>query len=457
VIETAQAHDICGRRIAMPPDMCHKTASIVVSVCKSRFFHPNFPADPGRKQRETAPERTGNGAPLKNMERCLDLIVDTEALAKFCSDCASAPYVTIDTEFLRERTYYAQLCLVQIARPGAGEDNAVLVDTLVAGLSLDPLYELFRNRNVVKVFHAARQDLEIFEVNAGILPEPFFDTQVAAMVCGYGDQVGYETLVRKLAGASIDKSSRFTDWSHRPLSDAQKAYAIADVTHLRVIYERLAERLKKTGRSGWVEEELRILLDPQTYRTDPAEAWTRIKTRSTSRPFLAAMKELARYREIAAQSRNIPRNRIFKDDALLELAANRPATIEELGKSRLLLREGRKGEIAEGILAAITAAQDLPRSEIPVPKEVIERRPGAEGLSELLRVLLKARADSENVAQRLVASSADLDRLAAEDAPEIPAMHGWRFEIFGRDALRLKRGEIALCARGGEVGVVSLD
>ncbi len=385
------------------------------------------------------------------------LIEDTDSLAAFCRSCADAPYVTVDTEFLRERTYYAQLCLVQLARPGRGTDGAVLVDTLAEGISLEPLYDLFRNRNVVKVFHAARQDLEIFQVSAGVIPQPFFDTQVAAMVCGYGDQVGYETLVRQIAGAKIDKSSRFTDWSRRPLTDAQKTYALADVTHLRRIYEVLSERLGKSGRSAWVEEEVSVLLDPETYRFDPADAWIRVKTRSNSAKFLAAMKELARFRETMAQVRNVPRNRIFKDDALLELAAARPATDEDLGKSRLLLRDARKGDIAEGILAAIAAAGDLQPSEIPEPRDTSGRKPGSEALCDLLRVLLKARADAEGVAQRLVASAADLDRIASEDSPDVPALHGWRLEVFGRDALRLKRGEIALSAQGTEVKVVPLE
>ncbi|WP_424931946.1 ribonuclease D [Amaricoccus macauensis] len=386
----------------------------------------------------------------------MNLIEDTASLAEFCQTCADVPYVTVDTEFLRERTYYAQLCLVQLARPGKGNDGAVLIDTLADGLSLEPLYELFRNRNVVKVFHAARQDLEIFQVNAGVIPQPFFDTQVAAMVCGYGDQVGYETLVRQIAAAKIDKSSRFTDWSRRPLTDAQKTYALADVTHLRRIYEVLAAGLKKSGRAAWVEEELAVLLDPETYRTEPADAWMRVKTRSNSPKFLAAMKELARFRETMAQVRNVPRNRIFKDDALLELAAARPATLEDLGKSRLLLRDARKGDIAEGILAAISAAKDLTPSEIPEPREGNGRKSGSEALGDLLRVLLKARSDSEGVAQRLVASAADLDLIANEDLPDVPALHGWRNEVFGRDAMRLKRGEIALSANGSEVRVVPL-
>jgi ribonuclease D len=381
-------------------------------------------------------------------------IVDTDALARFCAEAAGFPYVTVDTEFLRERTYYAQLCLVQLARPGKGEEGAVLVDTLSDRLTLEPLYELFRNRNVVKVFHAARQDLEIFATDAGTIPEPFFDTQVAAMVCGYGDQAGYETLVRQIARAQVDKSSRFTDWSRRPLSQAQMAYALADVTHLRTIYEVLSQRLEETGRGPWVQEELAVLTDPATYRADPAEAWTRIKIRSNAPRFLAALRELARFRETTAQKKNVPRARILKDDALLELAANRPKSFEDLSKSRLLLREARRGEIAEGLLAAIAAAEAVPAAEAPRVADAPARRPGAEALADLLRVLLKARAESAGVAQRLIASSAELDAVAAgEDAP---ALHGWRHEVFGRDALRLTRGEIALAADGGSVKVVPL-
>jgi ribonuclease D len=387
----------------------------------------------------------------------LTLVADTDTLARFVADCLDAPYVAVDTEFMRERTYYAQLCLVQLARPGKGPETAILVDALAEGLSLEPIYELFRASGPVKVFHAARQDLEIFATTAGVIPRPFFDTQVAAMVCGYGDQVGYETLVRQIARASIDKSSRFTDWARRPLSQAQMDYALADVTHLRRIFETLSRRLAETGRAAWVEEELSVLLDPETYRADPETAWTRLKTRSTAPKFLAALQALARFREECARSRNVPRARILKDDALLELAANRPRTPEDLAKSRLLLREARRGEVAEGILAAVAAAEALPPAETPQAAEPPARKPGSEALTDLLRVLLKAQAEAEGVAQRLIASSADLEAIAAEEAPDVPALRGWRHEIFGQDALRLKRGEIALSARGSRVQVVELD
>jgi ribonuclease D len=386
------------------------------------------------------------------------LLTTTDELAAFCVEAAAAPYVTADTEFLRERTYYPELCLVQLARPGKGDDTAVLVDALAPGLALDPLYELFARKETVKVFHAARQDLEIFYTQAGVLPAPFFDTQVAAMVCGYGDQVGYETLVRQIARASVDKSSRFTDWSRRPLSPAQLAYALADVTHLRPVYERLAAQLERSGRAAWVEEELAILTNPETYRGDPATAWQRLKFRSSSPRFLAALRELARFRETMAQSRNVPRNRILKDDALLELASARPTTPDELGRARLLLRDARRGEIADGILAAIRAAEAVDLRDLPqIPDTNGRRQPGAEALGDLLRVLLKARAEETGVAQKLIANAADLDAIAAEEAPEVPALSGWRHEVFGRDALRLKRGEIALSAAGSAVRVVPIE
>lgn len=384
-------------------------------------------------------------------------ITTTEALAEYCAKAASHPYVTVDTEFLRERTYYSKLCLVQLAVPGENDaEDAVLVDPLAEGLSLEPLYTLFRDQNVVKVFHAARQDLEIFYVDAGLIPAPLFDTQVAAMVCGYGDQVGYETLVRKIGRAQLDKSSRFTDWSHRPLSDAQKKYAIGDVTHLRTIYEVLSAELEETGRGAWVEEELGVLTDPATYRTEPSEAWLRVKTRTNSGRFLAIVKELARFREAYAQSRNIPRSRVYKDDALLELASTKPADMKDLSRSRLLLREARRGEIAEGILAAVKAGLEMAPEDIPkLPANGREKLQVNPALADLLRVLLKARSEDTKVAQRLIASAADLDLLAAGQR-DVPALKGWRAEVFGRDALRLCEGKLALAAKGQSVKVIEV-
>ncbi|OYX45574.1 MAG: ribonuclease D [Rhodobacterales bacterium 32-67-9] len=381
-------------------------------------------------------------------------ITTTEELARFCDAAKGQAYVTVDTEFLRERTYYSKLCLVQLALPGS-DGEAVLVDPLANGLSLEPLYDLFRHEATVKVFHAARQDLEIFFVEGNVFPVPLFDTQVAAMVCGFGDQVGYETLVRKIAREGLDKTSRFTDWSRRPLSDAQKTYALADVTHLRVIYEFLAKELKRTGRQKWVEEELAILLDPETYTNRPEEAWTRVKTRTTSGKFLAIVRELAKFREDYAQTRNVPRSRVFKDDALLELASTKPTTVEELGRSRLLLREGRKPEIADGILAAVQAGLAVKPEDHPRPDTGREQLQVDSALADLLRVLLKAKSESAGVAQKLIASSADLDALAAGDR-SVAALKGWRGEVFGQDALRLCQGEIALSAKGGAVRVVTV-
>lgn len=384
------------------------------------------------------------------------LLTHTEDLAAFCEQAKTAPYVTVDTEFLRERSYYSKLCLIQMALPPASGAKgsggpAVLVDPLAEGLSLAPLYDLFAHEETVKVFHAARQDLEIFFHDAGVFPKPLFDTQVAAMVCGFGEQVGYETLVRKIVRQSLDKSSRFTDWSRRPLSAAQLEYALADVTHLRGIYEFLRDQLDKTDRAGWLVEEIAVLENPETYLTRPEDAWQRVRTRSTAPRFMAIVKELARFREDYAQRRDIPRSRVFKDDALIELASTKPASDADLGRSRLLLREARKGDIAAGILAAVKAGletTDLPKTQPETPGA-----PKDGALADLLRVLLKAKADATGVAPKLIASASELDALAAGQR-NLPMLSGWRAEVFGRDALRLAEGEIALSAQNGAVRVV---
>lgn len=381
-------------------------------------------------------------------------ITTTDALADICARAKSEPYVTLDTEFLRERTYWSKLCLIQMALPGQGE--AVLIDPIEgADMSMEPLYDLFRHEATVKVFHAARQDLEIFFVEGNVFPKPLFDTQVAAMVAGFGEQVGYETLVKRIAKQGLDKTSRFTDWSRRPLSEAQKDYALADVTHLRVIYEWLDAQLEKTGRKPWVEEELAVLTDPETYITRPEDAWKKIKTRTTSGRFLAIVMELARFRETYCQAQNIPRSRVMKDDALLELASTRPQSMEELGRSRLLLREGRKPEIAEGILAAIKAGMETRAEDLPHVEEDREQMQVNPALADLLRVLLRAKSESLGVAARLIASAADLDAIAA-GRREVEALKGWRAEAFGADALRLCKGEVALGAKGNEVRIVRI-
>ncbi|SEK35161.1 ribonuclease D [Roseovarius nanhaiticus] len=385
----------------------------------------------------------------------IQTITKTEELADFCARAAQHAYVTVDTEFLRERTYYSNLCLVQLAFPGEDDENAVLVDPLADGLSLEPLYALFRDESTVKVFHAARQDLEIFYVDAGLIPTPLFDTQVAAMVCGFGEQAGYETLVKRIAKAQIDKSSRFTDWSRRPLSDAQKKYALADVTHLRKVYEFLARELEKTGRDKWVAEEMAVLTAPETYITRPEDAWQRIKTRNSGGKYLAIVRELARFREAYAQERNVPRSRVYKDDALVELAATKPGNIQDLGRSRLLLREARKGEIADGILKAVADGLATPAADQPQPDLSREKLQVNPAIADLLRVLLKGVADREGVASKLIATAADLDAIAA-GRRDAPALSGWRRDVFGAEALRLCSGDIALRVNGSTIETVSL-
>jgi ribonuclease D len=385
----------------------------------------------------------------------MQTLTTTEDLRAFCERAAVHPYVTIDTEFLRERTYYSKLCLVQLAYPGEGEDAAVLLDPLVEGLSLDPLMELFVNEDVVKVFHAARQDLEIFQIDYGVLPKPLFDTQVAAMVCGFGEQVGYETLVKRIAKQQLDKSSRFTDWSRRPLTEAQQVYALADVTHLRQIYEFLARKLDESGRARWVAEELAVLADPETYVTRPETAWMRIKTRSNSPRFLAIVRALAAFRETYAQERNIPRSRVYKDDALVELASTKPQDMNDLGRSRLLLREARKGVIADGILAAVQHGLNCPKEDLPIVDTERDKLQVNPALADLLRVLLKAKTESAGVASKLIAPASDLDAIAA-GMRNVPALSGWRREVFGEDALRLCEGRIALAAKGKNVAVIEI-
>ncbi len=385
----------------------------------------------------------------------IQTITTTDALAEYCARAAQHPYVTVDTEFLRERTYYSKLCLVQLAYPGDGDETAVLVDPLSDGLSLEPLYTLFRDEAVVKVFHAARQDLEIFFVDAGLIPTPLFDSQVAAMVCGFGEQAGYETLVKRIAKAEVDKSSRFTDWSRRPLSDAQKSYALADVTHLRKIYEYLARELTKTGRDKWVAEEMAVLNAPETYVTQPEEAWQRIKTRNNSGKYLSIVRELARFRESYAQTRDIPRNRVYKDDALVELAATKPANVQDLGRSRLLMREARKGDIADGILKAVADGQAIPVDQQPKPDLSREKLQVNPAIADLLRVLLKGASDREGVASKLIATASDLDAIAAGQRG-VAALSGWRHDVFGAEALRLCKGEIALRVKGATIETVEV-
>ena len=380
----------------------------------------------------------------------MNIIKTTSELSKFCAHASKFDYLTVDTEFLRERTYYPKLCLIQLAFPSDQEDNAVLVDPLDNQLDLSPLYELFLNSNVVKVFHAARQDLEIFFHDKNIIPNPLFDTQLAAMVCGFGEQVGYETLVRSICKVNLDKSSRFTDWSLRPLTGSQKDYALADVTHLRQIYEYLKSELKKNKREAWVQEELNILKNPETYITRPNEAWKRIKIRSNSSKFLGIVSKLAEFREKYAQQNDIPRNRVFKDDALMEIASLKPKSFDELSRSRLLLRDARKGRIASGILESVKAAQVSNFEEVNKEVKLAKNLNGNSALSEMLRVLLKAKSEELGVAAKLIAISADLDSLASGERT-VPALLGWRHKVFGKDALDLCNGKVGLFLDGKNI------
>lgn len=380
----------------------------------------------------------------------MNIIKTTSELSKFCAHASKFDYLTVDTEFLRERTYYPKLCLIQLAFPSDQQDNAVLVDPLDNQLDLSPLYELFLNSNVVKVFHAARQDLEIFFHDKNIIPNPLFDTQLAAMVCGFGEQVGYETLVRSVCKVNLDKSSRFTDWSLRPLSDSQKDYALADVTHLRQIYEYLKSELKQNKREAWVQEELNILKNPETYITRPNEAWKRIKIRSNSSKFLGIVSKLAEFREKYAQQNDIPRNRVFKDDALMEIASLKPKSFDELSRSRLLLRDARKGRIASGILESVKAAQVSNFEEVNKEVKLAKNLNGNSALSEMLRVLLKAKSEELGVAAKLIAISADLDSLASGERT-VPALLGWRHKVFGKDALDLCNGKVGLFLDGKNI------
>ena len=380
----------------------------------------------------------------------MNIIKTTSELSKFCTYASKFDYLTVDTEFLRERTYYPKLCLIQLAIPSDQEANAVLVDPLDNQLDLSPLYELLLNTNVVKVFHAARQDLEIFFHDKNIIPKPLFDTQLAAMVCGFGEQVGYETLVRSICKVNLDKSSRFTDWSLRPLTNSQKDYALADVTHLRQIYEYLKAELKQNKRERWVQEELNILKNPETYITRPNEAWKRIKTRSNSSKFLGIVSKLAEFREKYAQQNDIPRNRVFKDDALMEIASLKPKSFDELSRSRLLLRDARKGRIASGILDSVKAAQVSNFEEVNKEVKLAKNLNGNSALSEMLRVLLKAKSEELGVAAKLIAISADLDSLASGERT-VPALLGWRHKVFGKDALDLCDGKVGLFLDGKNI------
>ncbi|MGB0748993.1 MAG: ribonuclease D [Magnetospiraceae bacterium] len=380
----------------------------------------------------------------------MTVISDTQTLAEFCDRLSTTDFITVDTEFLREKTYWPKLCLVQVGGP----DEAYCIDPLAAGMDLAPLFALFANPAITKVFHAARQDLEIFYLLTGTIPAPLFDTQVAAMVCGFGDQVGYEALASKLAKAAIDKSSRFTDWSHRPLTDKQIDYALADVTHLRTIYKKLSAQLQKRGREDWVAEEMAVLNDPDTYQVNPSEVWRRIKGRGAKPRVLAILREVAAWREAEAQRRDMPRNRLVRDEALMEIAHHAPKTEEALARVRGLGGGFAKGKLGRGLLEAIHIALDVPKADWPQVPEPVRMPPATGPIADLLKVVLKARCTEADVAPKIVASAADIELLAAfGEESDVKALTGWRRKLFGEDALRVRSGELALRIVDGAVQV----
>jgi len=381
----------------------------------------------------------------------MTLITTTEDLRAFCGRLKGAEFITVDTEFMRERTFWPKLCLVQVA----DKNEAAAIDPLVEGMDLKPLFDLLDAPKTVKVFHAARQDLEIFHTLMGHLPVPVFDTQVAGMVCGFGDQVGYETLVARLTRARLDKGSRFTDWSLRPLSERQIHYALSDVTHLRQVYTKLKKRVDASGRSGWLDEEMAILCDPATYEPDPMEIFRRIKNRNGNGRFLAVLREVAAWREREARDRDVPRNRILRDESLIEIAHHTPTCTEDLARTRGLGRKLAEGSAGVQILDAVARGMALPESECPAPEARREVPRGVGPVADLLKVLLKMKCDKEDVAQKLVASSADVDIIAADgENADVRALHGWRRQVFGEDALRLRNGEVSLAISGRKLIIV---
>ncbi len=378
------------------------------------------------------------------------LITNTSDLAAACLELARHDFLAVDTEFIREQTFWPKLCLIQMAGPGI----EVLVDPLAPGIDLKPFYELMADTGVVKVFHAARQDVEIVWNQARTIPTPLFDTQVAAMVCGFGESVSYVNLVKQVLGRDLDKTSRFTDWARRPLSQSQLVYAMGDVTHLRDIYPRIKAELESTGRTNWLDEEMADLIDPATYRADPEHAWQRLKLRVKNRKSLAVLMELAAWRERAAQAQDVPRNRVLRDEALYDIVSHAPTTTDKLSELRTLSegfsRSARAKEIIDAVQKGLARdPRSVPplNSGVPMPAEKV-------ALLDLLKVLLKSCAARNKVAPRLIADGDDLERLAVEDQPDVAALRGWRRELFGAQAEQLKRGELALRVVKGEVVTV---
>ncbi|MCB9989768.1 MAG: ribonuclease D [Rhodospirillales bacterium] len=378
----------------------------------------------------------------------MTIIKDNKALTEICTRLAGNDFLTIDTEFLRDKTYYPRLCLIQLAGPGI---DPVAVDPLEKGLDMAPLIDLLNNEKVVKVFHAARQDLEIFYNLTGKIPHPIFDTQVAAMVCGYGEQVGYNNLINDICKVQLDKGAQFTDWSRRPLSKRQLSYALDDVTYLRDAYTHLSAVLEKRGRTKWVNEEMEILTDPATYENPPDQAWQRIKIKSTKPRVLAVLREVAAWREREAQRRDIPRGRVLRDETLADLAVHPPKVLADLKNIRNLPGDIAGGRFGQQLLDAVKKGLDTDKKDCPVP-EIKPRLPqDLAPVVEMLKMLLRIQASTHEVAAKLIASASDLEALAMDDKAAIPAAKGWRHEIFGKEALAMKHGKVALSLKNNQI------
>ncbi len=383
----------------------------------------------------------------------MQLITKQAELEAAVKTLRKSSFVTVDTEFIRETTFWPELCLIQMASP----DDAFLIDPLAKDIDLKPFFELMADESVIKVFHAARQDIEIIFHRGGLIPHPVFDTQVAAMVCGFGDSVSYDQLVFKITNVRIDKSSRFTDWRRRPLSDKQLEYALADVTHLIDVYRHLAAELERENRAHWLNEEMEVLTARETYDPNPEDAWKRLKMRNAKPQQLAIAKSIAAWRELEARQRNVPRGRILKDDALVEIAQQMPADIAALGRLRAVPRGWERSSAAAGLMEAVTAALAIPKEKLPAPQRHKPPSDGANAAAELLKVLLKLVAEKEGVAPKVLASSDDIDRIASNgENAEVAALHGWRREVFGERALQLVRGEIAIKFQDRRIAVFDL-
>ena len=381
------------------------------------------------------------------------IVENTDDLRALVAELSAAPYLALDTEFLRDQTYWPKLCLIQVAANGV----EAIIDPLGPGIDLTPFYELLKRPDIIKVMHAARQDIEIFYLQGGVLPNPLFDSQIAAMVCGFGDAASYETLARKIAHVEVDKSARFTDWSRRPLSERQLEYALADVTHLRVIYEALVKQLEKSGRSSWVAEEIAALQDPNLYKLDPVNSWKRLKPRTSNKRFLAMLAAIAAWREREAQTMDIPRGRVIKDEAIMEIAAHPPATAEGLDKIRMVPKGFSNSRLGRGIMEAIEIGKTAPPPEGVEPERGRRKIEPSPATIDLLKTLLRLKAEEADVAPRLIADAEDIERLASNDDDGVAALHGWRNEVFGKDAIALRKGELAIGLENGKAVIVELD